>query len=492
MPTLAVCGTDRSPRHRFVKYLLVFFLILIFLPAAPSADEKHISVYASVATYSLPVIDRGGREYVGLLELLEPLGRVSASRAGSRWKLRYNATESEFLAGKTRVRVKGRDFNLTAPFLLDNSRGLVAVSSLSTLLPQFVETTINLRESARRLFIGNIGIQPLLQLDPANPGRMVLNFSSPVNPTISTEPGKLRMLFKRDPVLPPSQPFSFDNRIITQVSYAESNGSMELDFAANVPIMASFSNGGRSITLIATQQATPTSSAQSQPTAAPPEVAAPAAPPQPGPAAVNAPGIMTGGVRRVFAAIDPAHGGDERGAALTDTLAEKNVTLGFARLLRHELEQRGFSVMLLRDSDSSLSMDQRAGAANAAHAGIFISLHSASQGTGVRVYTALLPVESMSTGTFRAWNAAQGPALPLSRTYAAAIVGELQKRQIPARGTAASLRPLNNVVMPALAVELAPGPNGITDLPSANYQQQIAATIADALLPYRDRLGVQP
>jgi N-acetylmuramoyl-L-alanine amidase len=46
--------------------------------------------------------------------------------------------------------------------------------------------------------------------------------------------------------------------------------------------------------------------------------------------------------------------------------------------------------------------------------------------------------------------------------------------------------------MPALAVELAPGPNGIADLPSANYQQQIAATIADALLPFRDRLGVQP
>jgi N-acetylmuramoyl-L-alanine amidase len=80
----------------------------------------------------------------------------------------------------------------------------------------------------------------------------------------------------------------------------------------------------------------------------------------------------------------------------------------------------------------------------------------------------------------------------LSRTYAAAIVTELLKRQIPARGTAASLRPLNNVLMPALAVELAPGPNGIADLPSANYQQQIAATIADALLPFRDRLGVQP
>jgi N-acetylmuramoyl-L-alanine amidase len=46
--------------------------------------------------------------------------------------------------------------------------------------------------------------------------------------------------------------------------------------------------------------------------------------------------------------------------------------------------------------------------------------------------------------------------------------------------------------MPALAVELAPGPNGIADLPSANYQQQVAAAIADAVVPFRDRMGVQP
>ena len=31
--------------------------------------------------------------------------------------------------------------------------------------------------------------------------RLVLNFSTPVNPTISTEPGHLRMSFQRDPVV---------------------------------------------------------------------------------------------------------------------------------------------------------------------------------------------------------------------------------------------------------------------------------------------------
>ena len=93
------------------------------------------------------------------------------------------------------------------------------------------------------------------------------------------------------------------------------------------------------------------------------------------------------------------------------TLAEKDVTLGFARLLRHELEIRGFAVTLLRDADTTLTLDQRATAANIAHAGIYISLHATSQGSGARVYTSLLPVEAPSKGIFHAWNAAQSPTL---------------------------------------------------------------------------------
>jgi len=190
--------------------------------------------------------------------------------------------------------------------------------------------------------------------------------------------------------------------------------------------------------------------------------------------------------------VDPAHGGDERGAALTDTLAEKDVTLGFARLLRHELEIRGFAVVLVRDSDTSLTLDQRAAAANVARAGVYISLHAVSQGSGAQVYTALLPVEGTSNGVFRAWNAAQAPALPVSRIVSAAIVAEMQKREFPVRASSASLRPLNNVLMPAVAVELAPGAEGVADLTSANYQQRAAAAIADAVVSVRDRLGAQP
>jgi N-acetylmuramoyl-L-alanine amidase len=474
-----------------VKPALLLLVALTLYPAAPTANEKRLSVYASVATYSLPVIERAGHEYVGLLELLDPLGRVSARKNGPRWKLHYNAIDSEFVPGKSRAKIGEREYDLPLPFLIENSRGIVPLSALSTLLPRFLGTPVNFRENARRLFIGDVAIQSSILLDPSPPPRLVFNFTAPVNPTISTEPGKLRMLFKRDPVVPPGgQSISFNNKVITQVSYSEDDGGAQLDVSASAPLMASFSNGGRTITVAAVPQSAAAGAKSTPPT--PPAAPAPLNPAEPAPVAPTAPAPSASTSRRVLAIVDAAHGGNERGAALTDTLAEKDVTLGFARLLRHELERFGFSVVMLRDADVNLSLDQRAGAANANRSGIYISLHAASQGTGARVYTSLLPVEGQANGTFQAWNAAQAPVLPLSRMIAAAIVSEMQRQQLPARGSSAALRPLNNVLMPALAVELTPGPNGIGDLPSANYQQQVAAIIAGAVAPFRDRIGVQP
>jgi N-acetylmuramoyl-L-alanine amidase len=466
------------------------------LSAAPAADEKHISVYSPLAIYTLPVQERAGREYVGLLELLEPLGRVSTETDGRHWRLRYNAVDAEFIAGRTRARIRGRDFDFTAPFLIENSRGLVPLSSLNGFLPRFLGAPVNLRESSRRLFIGDVGIQISFQLDHSNPPRLTLNFSAPVNPTISTEPGKLRMVFKRDPVVSPgSQSISFDNKVITQASYSENNGAAELDVAASEPLLASFSNDRRTIIVSVVPQAmaangTPATSGGVGP--APQNLSQATSPETPAANVASGNAGSNSNAHRVLAVVDPAHGGDERGAALTDQLAEKNVTLGFARLLRHELETRGFAVALLRDGDIGSTLDQRAAAANVARAGIYISLHAVSQGSGARVYTALLPVEGTSKGVFHAWNTAQASSLPISRIVAAAIVAEMQKREFPVRASSASLRPLNNVFMPAVAVELAPGGDGIADLTSANYQQRAAAAIADAVVSVRDRLGVQP
>ncbi len=83
------------------------------------------------------------------------------------------------------------------------------------------------------------------------------------------------------------------------------------------------------------------------------------------------------------------------------------MTVALARSLRQELESRGITTLVLRDSDANLSLDQRAIFANADRAAIYIALHAASSGHGVRVYTALLPYGNEDRGPFRSWTTAQ-------------------------------------------------------------------------------------
>ena len=164
-----------------------------------------------------------------------------------------------------------------------------------------------------------------------------------------------------------------------------------------------FSNDGRTITVTAAPQVT--AQAPPQPTAAPPSVT--------GSSSTTTTVPIS---RRYFAVVDASHGGDERGAAISDQLAEKDVTLAFARRLRQELEARGLTTLLLRDGDTSLTLDQRANIANSNHPAIYICVHASSQGYGIRLYNAMVRSVADSHGPFLDWSSAQAPFFTLSQT----------------------------------------------------------------------------
>lgn len=489
-PPGAGAGAAVVWRYLISSVALILFSAF-FLVGAPA--EKRLSVYSLAANYSLPVVQREGREYVGLLELLEPLGRVSAKSDGSRWRLRYNNTEGTFQAGKTRARVQDRETDLGGKFLVENKRGLVPVGSLSSLLPRFLGGPVSLHEESNRLFIGNTATHFTASLSGDNPPKLVFHFTAPVNPSIATEPGTLRMTFLREPLVGPASPtLTFGSKAIPSAIYREGNGAAVVTVNSTIPVMATFGNDGRSITIAPASSAVAQNSAPSAGTTAPatagtPAQAAPAAPAAASPAAIPVPTS-----RRYFAVVDASHGGDDHGETLSSSLLEKDVTVALARSLRQELQSRGITTLVLRDSDANLSVDQRAVFANADHAAIYIALHAASSGRGVRVYTALLPFGEDDSGPFRSWTTAQHATLPLSQATAGAVVSELQKRQVPVRDLSAPLRPLNNVTGPAIAVEVAPQGSDVSQLTAPDYQQLVTSAVATAIAANRDQLGSAP
>jgi len=65
----------------------------------------------------------------------------------------------------------------------------------------------------------------------------------------------------------------------------------------------------------------------------------------------------------------------------------------------------------------------------------------------------------------------------------------MQKRQIPVRTLATPLRPLNNVIGAAIAVEVAPQGSDSSQLTAPDYQQLVTSAVATAIAATRDQLG---
>src|SRR5437660_5813468 len=139
--------------------------------------------------------------------------------------------------------------------------------------------------------------------------------------------------------------------------------------------------------------------------------------------------------------IDAAHGGTESGAVLGPDNLEKDVTLAFARRLRQDLISRGLQAQLVRDSDTLLSADQRASIANQSRPSLYICVHATSEGSGIRIYSAMLPSDSDNRGPFVGWETAQASSLLRSRSLQQQLTASIQKTRFPIRSLTAAVRP---------------------------------------------------
>ncbi|TDM04432.1 N-acetylmuramoyl-L-alanine amidase [Macrococcus carouselicus] len=69
--------------------------------------------------------------------------------------------------------------------------------------------------------------------------------------------------------------------------------------------------------------------------------------------------------------IDPGHGGSDQGASSSKGTLEKDITLKTALMLRDKLKKEGAKVIMTRETDQFIKLDDRKGTGD-----VFISLHS--------------------------------------------------------------------------------------------------------------------
>ncbi len=79
-------------------------------------------------------------------------------------------------------------------------------------------------------------------------------------------------------------------------------------------------------------------------------------------------------IRRIV--VDAGHGGHDPGAIGPSRLREKHVTLAIARRLAAKLRAAGFEVVLTRNDDRYLALEERTALANTARGDLFVSVHA--------------------------------------------------------------------------------------------------------------------
>ncbi len=213
----------------------------------------------------------------------------------------------------------------------------------------------------------------------------------------------------------------------------------------------------------------------------------------------------TNTIRRIV--IDPGHGGKDPGKICPlNSTCEKQLTLDTAYRLKAILEKNGYEVILTREKDTWLDLDDRPAFAARAKADLFVSLHYNSAGandfksSGIETY-AYTPVGQASTNDSNR-NRAQSSAQPGNSfdTFNMILAWSVHRRLLTNTGAEdrgvrrakfAVLRTLN---CPGILVEggfVTSRTEGAL-ISDAAYRQKIAQSVAEGIMDYRQRTQVHP
>jgi N-acetylmuramoyl-L-alanine amidase len=463
---------------------------------------------------AIPIVMSGSEEMVALDQLASVFSLAVREEAGA-VTVSYRGRTIVLTPGQPLASVSGRVISLEAPLTRSGREWLVSLDFISRALAPIYDTPLDLRRPSRLLVVGNLRVPRIAVRyeDQPTGGRVTIDTTPRTTETVTQDGDRLLVRYDADAldgVLPRVSPGGLlqNLRLVDATTLAVDLGPA---FAGYHETTQSVGTAGRVVLELAASRPEPLPAPPAPPSAARPAAPSAGGPPKPAPSFTSSPAS----IRTIV--IDPGHGGNDPGVAGPNGTTEKEVTLDVAQRLKTAIEGRlGIRVLMTRESDRIVPIDQRTALANNNKADLFISLHANASfrpsTSGATIFCASFEQAGDATAqdllkgqTLPAfgggsrdlemvlWDLAQIRHVDQSQAFAAVVQKQFRNRvPLSARPIQrAPLRVLESANMPAVVIEMGYLTNADDAKRLANADQQgvIAQALFDAVQRFRDLLA---
>jgi N-acetylmuramoyl-L-alanine amidase len=486
-------------------------LLCVALATPPRAQDAPapLTLVSKEGRRTIPTVMSGGRELIALDDLAAvfPVAVREDVLAGG-FTLSYRGKTIIASADQPMASVDGSLVSLPSPVVRSGRRWLVPLEFLPRALGRIYDQKIDLRRPARLLLIGDVRVPRVAaRIDTAGPPTRATIVITPATPVITTaESGRLVLRLDADAVEP-----------VFPVTATGLVDAIRVADQPNVVVVVLSRQAGAARTTVTTVDNTARVAIEVPVGVAIPDPRPPIPePPRTTPPESRLPGLEPRQALRTLV-IDAGHGGEDAGVRGAGGLEEKQLTLDVARRLRALVERGlGVRVILTRDDDRLVTIDDRASAANNGKADLLVSLHANGaltgsplgaevfydrldrEGEAVRRSAAAaavaLAVVGGGTRTIDVvpWDLAQAPHVEASAMLAQAVEEELRGRlpmgERPLQQ--GPMRLLSAANMPAVLVEMAYLTNGEQEKAAMGdeFKNAVAQAIYNAIVRFRGYL----
>ena len=501
--------------------------IALVLLCALTASLRHVQAQEVLTLLSpdgrraLALARVNGQPMVALSDLAATFGlAVREDTLADGLTITYQNRVIVLTASQGLASVAGRVVSLPSPPVRTSRGWHVPIEFLDRALALVIDTPIQLRRRSGLVIVGDLRV-PEIDIGytvARGQARLTFEMVSPAPYVIEEVPQQLLVKFDAD-ALDVTLPQATRDSLVAGVrvgdqptwiaialgsQYASYQSSLQTGVGGTSRLIIDvLSSAPAAVTRVNERAAT----ASRPPAAVPASPDAPPADAAPPPLEFTAPAVLNTVV------IDPGHGGDDTGTTGPNGVLEKDITLQVATRLRRAIESRlGLRVVMTRNGDRMIRLDERAAIANNNKADLFISLHANASlspaPSGAEVYYLSLyddAVETRLTGSTDhtvpvlgggvrsievvSWDMAQVRHLDQSARFARIVDTELRRRVAmrPTDVQRAPFRVLVGANMPAVLVELGflSNPAQAEQLASASFQETLGQALFQSVVRYR-------